>query len=182
MWKLDQVKNRLRSAPRSLPAGQWKFVCISGISALTISTPPSAYRKMAFGNHTMVRRSMTKECIGNQDKENVSVNSNKPYTVGMVNYLKISIFQYMKFHQSKDTKKVVTTESSTSSKTGNTEPTQTDFRMMVIPYLLGVHLWDFFVETPSENHIRVFSENPSWWPTLWTWQRVHLTQFSRTQN
>ncbi len=34
--------------------------CISGMSALTINTPPSAYRKMAMGNHAMITRSMTK--------------------------------------------------------------------------------------------------------------------------
>ena len=53
------------TSSKKLPARVCQLVnenlfCISGMSALTINTPPSAYRKMAFGNHSMVTRSMTK--------------------------------------------------------------------------------------------------------------------------
>lgn len=46
--------------PRVCQLVNENLFCISGMSALTINTPPSAYRKMAFTNHSMVTRSMTK--------------------------------------------------------------------------------------------------------------------------
>ena len=70
----DQAKDSARRLQPRLCQIMNDNFCISGMSALTISTPPSAYRKMAYGGHTMVTRSMTKKAPPVQElEENVNL-------------------------------------------------------------------------------------------------------------
>ena len=124
------------TSSKKLPARVCQLVnenlfCISGMSALTINTPPSAYRKMAFGHHSMVTRSMTKNKESteiqehdalSEENEAVDKRSNGETNAGF------GMSVYEASPKVRVRKRLSLLDSSmTSSKTGNTEATETDF-------------------------------------------------------
>ncbi len=72
--KTDSVKSDEGKPPsRVCQLINENMFCISGISALTINTPPSAYRKMTVGNHFMITRSMKKNKENKPDVDEADI-------------------------------------------------------------------------------------------------------------
>ena len=126
-------KSAKKLPPRVCQLVNENLFCISGISALTINTPPSAYRKMAFGNHSMVTRSMTKnkelgksQDQGNVTEENGELKLNKKKNSEGSDEFDMSVYEASP--KVRVRKKLSLLDSSmSSSNVVNAEPIETDF-------------------------------------------------------
>ena len=105
--------------------------CISGMSALTINTPPSAYCKMAFGHHSMVTRSMTKNKESTKIQESDTISEENGEVDKGRNGETSADFDMSVYEASPKVrvrKRLSLLDTSmTSSKAANTEATETDF-------------------------------------------------------